>query len=113
MTLNTDTVRTTNRNRRELAMDAGRDTQVDVEMQDAVTATMAALLPGLLEYQGSITPQTRLQEELGLSSSLALELLLGIEEEHAIQIDVELMDEDSLITVADLAEYIAGHYRRI
>jgi acyl carrier protein len=93
-------------------MDADQETQVDAEMQDAVTATMFAMLPGLLEYDGPITPQTLLQDELNLSSSLVLEVLLGIEDAHAIQIDLEMMDEDQVITVADLAEYIAGHYQR-
>lgn len=94
-------------------MDADQETTVDTEMRDAVTATMFALLPTLLEYDGPITPQTLLQDELDLSSSLVLEVLLGIEEAHAIQIDLEMMDEDEVATVADLAEYIAGHYERV
>ena len=93
-------------------MDADQETPVDARMQDAVTATMFAMLPGLLDYDGPITPRSRLQDELGLSSSLVLELLLGIEETHAIQIDLEMMDEDQVVTVADLAEYIAGHYEQ-
>lgn len=94
------------------AMDADQETPVDVRMRDAVTATMLAILPGLLDYDGPLTPHSRLQDELGLSSSLVLELLLGIEETHAIQIDLEVMDEDRVVTVADLAEYIAGHYEQ-
>lgn len=93
-------------------MDADQETPVDARMQDAVTATMLAILPGLLDYDGPLTPRSRLQDELGLSSSLVLELLLGIEETHAIQIDLEMMDEDQVVTVADLAEYIAGHYEQ-
>jgi acyl carrier protein len=94
-------------------METGQETPVDQEMQDAVTATMVAMLPGLLEYEGPITPQTLLQEELDLSSSLVLEMLFGIEEAHAIQINVEPMDEDKIATIADLAEYIAGHFKRV
>ncbi|OWV07103.1 hypothetical protein B5D80_15055 [Micromonospora wenchangensis] len=93
-------------------MDADQETPVDVRMRDAVTATMLAILPGLLDYDGPLTPHSRLQDELGLSSSLVLELLLGIEETHDIQIDLEVMDEDKVVTVADLAEYIAGHYEQ-
>ena len=78
-----------------------------------MTATMIAMLPVLLEQEVVITPQTLLQEELDLSSSLVLELLFGIEETHAIQINVEPMDEDKIATVADLAEYIAGHFKRV
>ena len=94
-------------------MDADQETPVDTEMQDAVTATMVAMLPGLLEYDGPITAQTLLQEELDLSSSLVLEMLFAIEETHRIQINVEPMDEDKIATVADLAEYIAGHFQRV
>lgn len=93
-------------------MGTDQETPVDAGMQDAVTATMLAMLPGLLDYNGPITPRSQLQDELGLSSSLVLELLLGIEESHAIQIDLEMMDEDQVVTVADLAEYIAGHYEQ-
>ncbi|MEV0942209.1 phosphopantetheine-binding protein [Micromonospora wenchangensis] len=94
-------------------MDADQETPVDARMRDAVTATMLAILPGLLDYDGPLTPHSRLQDELGLSSSLVLELLLGIEETHAIQIDLEVLDEDKVVTVADLAEYIAGHYEQL
>lgn len=84
---------------------------VDVALRDAVAATMAGMLGRLLEYDGPITPDTLLQDQLGLSSSLALEVLLGIEDEHAIQIDVEQMDEDKIMTLMDLATFIAGNSR--
>jgi acyl carrier protein len=94
-------------------MDADQETAVDAQMRDAVMATMFAMLPGLLDHDGPITPRSLLLDELGLSSSLVLELLLGIEEVHAIQIDLETMDEDQVATVADLAGYIAGHYEQV
>lgn len=87
----------------------GDGVDVDVALRDAVAATMAELLGRLLQFDGPITPDTLLQEQLGLSSSLALELLLGVEEEHAIQIDVEQMDEDKIMTLLDLATFVAGH----
>jgi acyl carrier protein len=94
-------------------MNADQETAVDTQMQEAVLASMLATLPGLLEYNGPITPKSQLQDELDLSSSQVLEVLLGLEEEHDIQIDVETLDEDNVLTVADLAEYIAGHYERM
>jgi len=48
-------------------------------------------------------------DELGLSSSLGLELLLELEEELSIQIDVEELDNEQMHTVGDLATYIATH----
>lgn len=90
-------------------MDVRAQEQGDAALRDAVAASLAAMLGRLLEYDGPITPDTLLQNQLGLSSSLALEVLLGIEEEHEIQIDVEQMDEDKIMTLMDLATYIAEH----
>jgi acyl carrier protein len=50
-------------------------------------------------------------EELGLSSTLGLELLLEVEDQLMILIDVELMDSDQMKTVGDLATFVAGHSR--
>jgi acyl carrier protein len=50
-------------------------------------------------------------DELGLSSSLGLELLLEVEEALGIQIDVEALRPDELRTVGELATFIAGHSR--
>jgi acyl carrier protein len=53
----------------------------------------------------------RLMEELGLSSTLALELLLECEDRLEILIDVEQMDQDQMKTVGDLAVFVAGNSR--
>jgi acyl carrier protein len=50
-------------------------------------------------------------EELGLSSTLGLELMLELEDQLLILIDVEEMDQDSMNTVGDLATFVAGHSR--
>ena len=91
-------------------MSTEQDTPVDAGLRDTITATMIAMLPALLDHHTPITPQALLQDELGLSSSLVLEVLLGIEEAHNIQIDLETMDEDQVTTVADLAAFIADHH---
>ena len=90
-------------------MDVQEESEIDVGLRDAVAATMAAMLARLLDYDGPITSDILLRDQLGLSSSLALEVLLGVEEEHDIQIDVEQMDEDAIMTLMDLATFIAGH----
>ena len=87
------------------------ETGVDTEFRQRLLDVMVALLTRLLEPEKPVTPDMRLMDELGLSSSLALELLLELEEQLGIQIDVELMDQDQMTTVEDLATFIAGHSR--
>jgi acyl carrier protein len=52
---------------------------------------------------------SRLFDELGLSSSKTLELLLELEETLEIQIDVEEIDQDDLETIGTLASFVATH----
>ena len=87
------------------------ETEVDLQFRQRLLDTMVTLLGRLLEPDKPVTPDMRLMDELGLSSSLALELLLELEEQLEIQIDVELMDQDQMTTVEDLATFIAGHSR--
>jgi acyl carrier protein len=88
------------------------ETEVDVEFRTRVVEATSALLVRLLELdQATVTEDTNMADELGLSSSLGLELLLELEEQLGIQIDVETMDPDELQTVGELATYIAGNSR--
>ncbi|MFL6141267.1 MAG: phosphopantetheine-binding protein [Labedaea sp.] len=88
------------------------ETEVDVEFRTRVVEATSALLVRLLELDATeVTEDTNMADELGLSSSLGLELLLELEEQLGIQIDVETMDPDELQTVGELATYIAGNSR--
>jgi acyl carrier protein len=78
---------------------------------EQVVDTMATVLRRLLETDQVITADTRVMEELGLSSTLGLEMLLELEETLEIQIDVELMDPVDMKTVGNLATFIVGHSR--
>jgi len=80
---------------------------IDVELRQRVVDTMVAILVRLLELREPVTEDAHLADELGLSSSLTLEL----EERLEIQIDVETMNPDELHTVGALATFIAGHSR--
>jgi acyl carrier protein len=84
---------------------------IDVELRQRVVDTIVAILSRQLQLQEPITENMHLADELGLSSSLALELLLELEERLEIQIDVETMNPDELQTVGALATFIAGHSR--
>ena len=79
----------------------------DPGLRASVSGSMSTLLTRMLQCDEAITDDTRLVDELGLNSSLALELLLELEEELDIQINVEDLDESEMRTVGDLADFIA------
>ncbi|MFI5837388.1 4'-phosphopantetheinyl transferase family protein [Micromonospora sp. NPDC051300] len=77
--------------------------------RDEVVKSLTALLERMLRPDAPVTEGTQLMDELGLSSSLALELLLELEDELEIQIDVEDLDEDRMTTLGDLADHIVAN----
>lgn len=89
------------------AQEAGLDT----EFRQQVVDTMATVLARLLDRPEPVTEDMRLMEELGLSSTLGLELLLELEDELKILINIERMDADQMRTVGDLATFITSHSR--
>lgn len=76
-----------------------------------VIDTMTTILANLLNRPEPVTEEMRLMEELGLSSTLGLELLLQLEDQLDIVIDVEQLDQDQMRTVGDMATFVAGHSR--
>jgi acyl carrier protein len=88
-----------------------QETSQDGEFRQQVVDTMTTVLARLLDRPEPITEDMRLMEELGLSSTFGLELLLELEDQLLILIDVELMDQDQMRTVGDLATFVAGHSR--
>ena len=83
---------------------------LDGEFRQQVLDTMTTVLARLLDRTEPVTEDMRLME-LGLSSTFGLELLLRLEDQLLILIDVELMDQDQMKTVGDLATFVAGHSR--
>lgn len=84
---------------------------VDGEFRQQILDTMTTVLARLLDRAEPVTEDMRLMEELGLSSTFGLELLLEVEDQLMILIDVEVMDADQMKTVGDLATFVAGHSR--
>jgi acyl carrier protein len=84
---------------------------VDSEFRQRVIEVMTTVLAELLDRSEPITEDMRLMEELGLSSTLGLELLLAMEDRLQILIDVELMGQDQMRTVGDVAVFVASHSR--
>ena len=83
------------------------ETALDDEFRQRVMDTMATVLARLLDRPEPVTEDMRLMEELGLSSTFGLELLLELEDQLLILIDVEQMDTDQMATVGDLATFAA------
>lgn len=86
-----------------------QETSLDGEFRQRVVDAMTAVLTRLLDRSEPVTEGMRLMEELGLSSTLGLELLLELEDQLEILIDVESMDSDQMKTVGDMATFVAGH----
>ena len=85
------------------------ETGVDAEFRRSVADTLTTTLARLLDRPEPVTEDMRLMEELGLSSTLGLELLLELEDQLMILVDVEQMDAERMETVGDMATFIAGH----
>jgi acyl carrier protein len=88
-----------------------QETGLDSELRQRVADTMITVLTRLLARSEPVTEDMRLMEELGLSSTLGLELLLEVEDQLLILIDVEEMGQDQMITVGDMATFVACHSR--
>ena len=88
-----------------------QETGLDGDFRQRVLETMTTVLARLLDRPEPVTEDMRLMEELGLSSTFGLELLLEVEDQLMILIDVEVMDADQMKTVGDLATFVAGHSR--
>lgn len=88
-----------------------QETGLDGELRGRVADTMIAVLTRLLDRSEPVTEDMRMMEELGLSSTLGLEMLLEVEDQLLILIDVELMDQEKTETVGDMVTFIATHSR--
>lgn len=84
---------------------------LDSEFRQRVVDVMRTILANLLDYTDPVTEDMHLMHELGLSSSLGLELLLQLEDRLEIFIDVEKMNQDKVSTVGEFATYIVNHSR--
>jgi acyl carrier protein len=79
-------------------------------LRQRVVDSIGTLLPQVLNRDiATVSEQTRLFDELGLSSSKTLELLLALEEDLDIHVDVEEIDRPNLQSVGTLADFVAAH----
>jgi acyl carrier protein len=75
--------------------------------------SMNDVLPRMLALDAGVaaglSEQTRLMEDLGMTSATTLELFLELEDALDIQIDTEGMTPADVATLGALAEFISGH----
>ncbi|GAA3290974.1 hypothetical protein GCM10018962_40940 [Dactylosporangium matsuzakiense] len=70
---------------------------------------MSDLLVRMLRLDRPVTEASQLEEELGMSSSQGVQLILDLERDLSIMIDVEDLEQEELATVGELADYITAH----
>jgi acyl carrier protein len=84
----------------------------DSAARERVMESIYAVLPEVLAAGPAARPalseQTRLMEDLGMTSVATLELMLGLEDVLDIQIDVEEIQPDDVACLGGLADFIAG-----
>ncbi|MFI5913230.1 acyl carrier protein [Dactylosporangium sp. NPDC051541] len=79
------------------------------ELREQVVASMSDLLVRMLRLERPVTEGSKLEEELGMSSSQGVQLILDLERDLAIMIDVEDLEQEELATVGELADFITAH----
>lgn len=84
----------------------------DSAARERVMKTIYVVLPEVLAADPAGRPElsenTRLMEDLGLTSAATLELMLGLEEVLDIEIDVEEIQPGDMACLGRLADFIAG-----
>lgn len=82
----------------------------DDELRQRVLDSIGRLLSRVLRREvGAVSPATRLRDELGMTSASTLELMLELEDELAIEVDVDGFDERDVESVATLADFVVAN----
>jgi acyl carrier protein len=83
---------------------------MNTEPRQRVLGRLIGLLGWILQYDLPLTEDTQLVDELGLSSSVALYLLLELEEDLDVHIPVEGLYEADVKTIGNLTDYIVTRW---
>lgn len=79
-------------------------------LRQRVLEAITVVLPRVLDRDALvIAPEMKLMSDLGMRSASMLELLLELEDALDIQIDVEDITEAAMVSVGDLADFVASH----
>jgi acyl carrier protein len=83
---------------------------VDPALREQVVDTICQLLPRVLKREvPGASEATTLMDDLGMSSTSGLELVLELEDRLEREISVEDLGRDNFETVGTLADYVAGN----
>jgi acyl carrier protein len=86
------------------------ETATDPALRAQVLDGICALLPAVLKREvPDPGEQTALMDDLGMSSTTALELILELEERLEREISVEDLDRDHFATAGTLSDYVAAN----
>lgn len=82
----------------------------DPALREEVVEKICGLLPRVLKREVTeASEHSTLMEDLGMSSTTALELVLELEESLEREISVEDLGREDFDTVGSLANYVAGN----
>lgn len=85
-------------------------TTIDPALREQVVEAICDLLPRVLKREvATASESTTLMDDLGMSSTTGLELVLELEDRLEREISVEDMGRDNFETVGTLADYVAGN----
>lgn len=79
------------------------------DLRTRVVDTLGVLLGRSHGTDLAVNEETRLFDELGLSSSKTLELLLALEDELDLAVDIEDIDRRDLVSVGSLADFVVAN----
>lgn len=85
----------------------------DSAPRERVMESIHVVLPAVLSLDtdaaAGLSESTRLMEDLGMTSTVTMELMLELEDALEIQIDVEEIEPADLASIGALADFVAGH----
>jgi acyl carrier protein len=84
----------------------------DSALREQVMESIHVVVPKVLALDAAVelSEQTRLMEDLGMSSTTTLELMLELEDALDVQIDVEEIEPSDLASLGALADFITAHH---
>ena len=83
---------------------------IDPALRETVVEAICALLPDVLKREVvGAGADTTMMEDLGMSSTAALEIVLLLEDRLEVEISVEDLGREHFATVGTLAGYVAGN----
>ncbi len=82
-------------------------------LRKQIMESIHVVVPNVLSLDtgaaAGLCESTRLMEDLGMTSTVTMELILQLEDALETQIDVEEIEPADLANIGALADFVAGH----